>query len=112
MSRWSLAVLYLLATLVALRVHDHGPCPEFETDDPHHASAESGLLLNSHASSDETSPSHDCAACQFQAEHQAEGLPAPLTLAIPRTAASGNPFAPRIRGSSITRATGRAPPRV
>src|SRR5262245_6179931 len=94
MSRWSLAVLYLLATWVIQCVHDHGPCPEFEADGSHRTSVESGPLLSCHTSADEASAPHDCAACQFQAEHQADAFPAPLPLAIPHASAGGSPSVP------------------
>jgi hypothetical protein len=110
-NRWWLALSYVLATVLAQGLHDHG-----RGDDPSAAGHEAGCAdacrhVTGHPS-DESGPDRaDCPACQFRADHHswAPCLPGQLRESVSVTDEAPRPLT--LSGPTF-RATSRAPPRV
>jgi len=106
-----LALVYVLATVLAQGVHDHGEAPD--TTGSHHEAGcnDTRLHLSGHPSSvSHDAPSH-CLACQYRSEHHFWQA-APPSQSQPSLAVSVDRSSPEAHPSSPRLISCRAPPRA
>ena len=110
-SRWWLALLYILATVLAQGLHDHGGGAD-AAEVRHEAGCDdSRPHLSGHWSPDLSHVQDHCLACQYRSQHQTPTTsPAPFHLDRASPARSSRP--PPTRSGSLHRISCRAPPRV
>jgi hypothetical protein len=104
-----ISLLYVLATVVAQGLHDHGPRTEGSAavglpscNDPHPHFA-------GHGAPEVLRGDLDCLACQFRAEHQADATTS-VALPIPARRLATVFAAPRVQEAASSRPICRGPP--